>query len=59
MCIDYICIIRKFYTFVTFVDGITLLIFYIWQMVGECCRWLKLGIISSIKILNLLYIIIT
>lgn len=43
MCIDYICAIRVFYTFVTFVQGLTLLILHIWQRVGECSKWLKLG----------------
>lgn len=57
MCIDYICIIWLFYTFVTFVQGLILLILHIWQMVGECSKRLKLGVVSSIKILNLPYII--
>ena len=57
MCINYICVICHFYTFVTFTQLLALLIFHIWQMAGECSRWLKLGTVSSIKILNLLYII--
>ena len=57
MCIDHICVICLFYTFVTFTQGLTLLIFHIWQRVGECSKWLKLGAVSTIKILNLSYII--
>ena len=57
MCIDYICLICSFYTFVTFAQLLTLLIFHIWQRVGEGSKRLKLGADSLIKILNLLYII--
>ena len=58
MCIDYICVICQFYTFVNFAQLSILLIFHIWQRVGECSKWLKLGAATSIKILNLPYIII-
>ena len=57
MCIDYICLICLFYTFVTSVQSLTLLIFHIWQRVGEDSKRLKLGADSLIKILNLSYII--
>ena len=57
MCIDYICVICLFYTFVTFTQLLTLLIFHIWQRVGEGSKRLKLGANNSIKILNLPYII--
>lgn len=57
MCIDYICVICTFYTFVNFVQYSILLIFHIWQIVGECSKWLKLGTVSPIKILNLSHII--
>ena len=56
MCIDYICVIYYFYTFVTFVQSLTLLILHIWQRVGEGGKRLKLGADSLIKILNLPYI---
>ena len=56
MCIGYICIICKFYTFVTFTQLLILLIFHIWQKEGEGSKRLKLGADSLIKILNLLYI---
>ena len=58
MCIDYICVICLFYTFVTFLLLSTLLIFHIWQRVGEGSKRLKLGADNLIKILNLPYIII-
>ena len=57
MCIDYICVICEFYTFVTFTQFLTLLIFHIWQRVGEGSKRLKSGADSLIKILNLPYII--
>lgn len=57
MCIDYICIIGKFYTYVNFAQLSILLIFHIWQRVGEGSKRLKLGADSLIKILNLLYLI--
>ena len=57
MCIDYICIICQFYTFVNFAQLSILLIFHIWQRVGEGSKRLKLGADSLIKILNLPYII--
>ena len=57
MCIDYICVICLFYTFVTFTQLSTLLIFHIWQRVGEGSKRLKLDTDSLIKILNLPYII--
>ena len=57
MFVDYICVIYSFYTFVTFTQLLTLLIFHIWQRIGEGSKRLKLGAESLIKILNLPYII--